>query len=247
MNFRQKLEKTINKNDSLVCVGLDPEKEKDALFFFNKQIIDTTYDLVACYKPNSAFYEAYGLDGLKQLKDTIEYIQKKYPEIPIILDAKRGDIGNTSKMYAKAVFDYWDADAVTVSPFYGRDSLEPFFEYKNKLIFILVKTSNPDAKMFQDYLKVVQTIKTWPFENMGLVVGATYPQELKEVREIFSSSIILSAGIGIQGADIEKAVKSGIDKEGSGIVFNASRSILYASNPREATIKLRDEINKYRR
>ncbi len=247
MDFRQKLEKTINKNNSLVCVGLDPDlKDVATLFSFNKQIIDTTHDLVACYKPNIAFYEAHGLEGLSQLKKTIEYLQSKYPEIPIILDAKRGDVGNTAKMYAKAVFNYWGVDAVTVSPYYGLDSLMPFLDYKDKFIFILVKTSNPDSKMFQDYFKITQTIKTWSFENIGVVVGATYPQELKEIREILPAKIILSAGIGAQGADVKKAVKSGIDKESGGIVFNASRSILYASNPREAAQKLRDEINKYR-
>lgn len=247
MNFQQKLKNTIAKNNSLVCVGLDPDlKDKNALFSFNQKIIDETHDLVACYKPNIAFYEAYGLDGLSQLKKTIEYLKLKYPAIPIILDAKRGDVRNTAKMYARAVFDYWAADAATVSPYYGLDSLMPFLDYKDKFIFILVKTSNPDAKMFQDYLKIAQAIKTWPFENIGVVVGATYPQELKKVREILPDRIIVSAGIGAQGADVEKAVKAGVNKEGRGIVFNVSRSILYAKNPREEALKLRDEINKYR-
>ncbi len=270
MNFQQKLTKTIKANNSLVCVGLDPDidklptslkQQKLPLTTFNKAIIDATHDLVACYKPNIAFYEAYGLEGLEQLKKTIEFIQLKYPQTPVILDAKRGDIGNTSKMYAKAVFDYWQIDAVTVYPYPGLDALQPFFDYQDKTTFLLIRTSNPDAKMFQDllvdgepyYLAIAKKIKAWNFNNMGIFVGATYPQELKKLRIIFPDKIFLSAGIGAQAGEIKQAVESGIDNKGAGIIFNASRSILYASDgkdfaqeAREATRKLKEEINKYR-
>lgn len=278
MNFQHKLNQIIEKNNSLVCVGLDPELEKlpkhllskkDPIFAFNKAIIDETADLVCAYKPNIAFYEAYGLDGLKQLKKTIDYLQKHYPDIPIILDAKRGDIANTAKMYAKAVFEYWRADAVTVYPHLGLDSLEPFLSYKEKLIILLIKTSNPDSGMFQDlsichpelvpgspepsYLAMSQKISTWSFDNLGIFVGATYPRQLKELRELFPNHIFLSAGFGAQKGMIEQAVKAGVDRYGKGIMFNASRSILYASigkdfakKAREETEKLRDTINIYR-
>jgi len=271
MTFAQKLNSIVKNNNSLLCIGLDPElsklpshlqKVKDPIFEFNKAIIDATHDLVCTYKPNIAFYEAEGLEGLKQLEQTIKYIQSSYPEVPIILDAKRGDIGNTDRMYAKAAFEKWKADAVTVYPYLGKDSLIPFFEYQEKLVIILIRTSNPDAKMFQDiivdgkplYLKIAKEIATWRYNNIGIFVGATYPEELKLIRNIFPTSIFLSAGLGAQQAEIERAVKSGIDENGAGIMFNASRSILYASSgedfaqkARDEAKKLRDLINKFRK
>lgn len=263
MTFKQKLEKIVRVNNSLLCVGLDPDLEKipkrilekgNPLFKFNKSIIDSTHDLVCSYKPNIAFYEAYGIEGLMQLKQTIEYLQRAYPEIPIVLDAKRADIGNTAKMYAKSVFDYWNADAITVYPHLGLDSLTPFLDYEDKLTILLIKTSNPDSSMFQNlringkpyYLEMAEKIKTWRYQNIGIFVGATYPKELSELRKIFPDKIFLSAGLGAQGAEIEKTVNAGIDKAKSGIMFNASRSILYAKNPREEAKKTRDLINKYR-
>ncbi|MBI2443379.1 MAG: orotidine-5'-phosphate decarboxylase, partial [Candidatus Levybacteria bacterium] len=159
MIFRDKLETIIAKNNSLLCVGLDPDltklpkhllAAKDPIFEFNKAIVDATHDLVCVYKPNIAFYEAEGIDGLRQLKLTVDYIQNEYSGIPILLDAKRGDIGNTAEKYAKAVFEFWNADAVTVFPHLGLDSLTPFFEYKDKMTIVLIKTSNPDSGMFQD-------------------------------------------------------------------------------------------------
>lgn len=263
MTFRQKLEKITKKNNSLLCVGLDPDlkkvpkqflKTQNPIFEFNKSIINTTHDLICAYKPNTAFYEAYGIDGLKQLKQTIEHLQSNYPEIPIVLDAKRADIPNTAKMYAKAFFNYWNADAITVYPNLGLDSLLPFLNYKDKLIILLLKTSNPDADMFQTlstngkpyYLKISEIIKTWSYPNIGIFVGATYPKELYELRRIFPNSIFLSAGMGAQSAEIEKAVKAGIDKNKRGIMFNASRSIIYAKKPKIETKKLKDLINKYR-
>lgn len=272
MNFKDKLDKIIKKNNSLVCVGLDTEIEKlpnhlkkanDAIFKFNKAIIDATHDKVCVYKPNIAFYEAYGIDGLTQLKKTITYIQYKYPEVPILLDAKRGDIGNTAKMYAKAIFDYWKADATTIYPHLGMDTISPYLEYKNKLVILLIKTSNPDSGMFQDmkvgadpfYLAMAKKIKklVLAYNNVGIFVGATYPEEMRQIRKLFPDKIFLTAGIGAQKAEAKNTIQAGLDKNKSGIMFNASRSILYASNgedfgerAREETDKLRTEINKYR-
>lgn len=256
MVFKKKFDNIVAKNNSLVCVGLDPDNDKlkTSLFIFNKKIIDETYDLVCAYKPNIAFYEANGIKGLLQLKKTIEYLKNKYPYIPIILDAKRGDIGNTARMYAKSVFDYWNADAVTVFPHLGKDSLEPFLKYKNKLTIVLLKTSNPDSETFQNvitsgvpyYLKMAREIKKWNYKNIGIFVGATQPQEMKKVRQLFPRAIILSAGIGTQGGNIKAAVKAGINSKGKGIIFNSSRSIIYSNNPRQAALKLKNEINEYR-
>lgn len=270
MTFQQKLKKAIQKNKSLLCIGLDPELEKipkhllkktDPIFEFNKNIIDATSDLVCAYKPNTAFYEAYGLKGLASLKKTLEYLQKNYPYIPIILDAKRADIGNTAKMYAKAIFEYWKADATTAYPYLGLDSLEPFFEYKDKLTILLVRTSNPDAKTFQDltvgneplYMRIAKTIRQWNYENIGVFVGATYPKELANVRKIFPHTPVLTAGIGAQGAETERAVKAGIDKNGSNLICNNSRVIIYASSDkdfakavRQKAKEIRGIINNYR-
>lgn len=268
--FLKKYQEIIKKNNSLVCVGLDLElaklpkqllKESDPIFSFNKAIIDATHDLVCAYKPNIAFYEAEGITGLQSLKKTVDYLRKKYPKIPIILDAKRADIDNTAKMYAKAIFEYWQADATTVYPYLGHDSIKPFLVYKDKYIFFLIKTSNPDAKTFQDvkvknepfYLYIAKEIKKWRGKNVGVFVGATYPDELKKVRQIYPQQIILTAGIGAQGGQTKLAVKAGIDKKGINLICNSSRSIIYASNKkdfalaaRRETKKLKDLINKYR-
>lgn len=258
MTFQQKFQKIVEKNNSLLCVGLDPEHGKLpsglSQFQFNKQIIDQTYEYVCAYKPNIAFYEAMGIKGLQNLRDTIDYLKKEHAEIPIILDAKRGDIGNTAKMYAKAVFDYWQADAVTVFPHLGLDAIEPFLSYKDKLTILLFKTSNPDSGTFQNldvngvpyYLKVAETVKNWNKENVGIFVGATYPAEMKSLRELFPSNIFLSAGMGAQGAEIKEIVEAGVDENGAGIMFNASRSIIFDDDPKSAAQKTRDEINTYR-
>ena len=261
MDFANKLQKAVSKNNSLLCVGLDPDpsqgdsfKSGHSIFKFNQQIIDQTADLVCAYKPNIAFYEAEGLEGLRALKETILYLAKNFPQIPIVFDAKRADIPNTARMYAKSAFDYWQADAVTVYPHLGLDSLKPFLEYKDKLIILLIKTSNPDSGMFQDlktadgpyYLAMAKRIKSWQFKNIGIFAPATYPKELEELRAIFPDKIFLSAGIGAQSGKIKAAVQAGVDKAGKGIIFNSSRSIIYAQDPRKVAIKLRDEINKYR-
>lgn len=271
VNASAKIQNQIKKNNSLVCVGLDPEydlvkgrtlstslkkagSQGPSLFEFNEWIIDQTADLVCAYKPNIAFYEAEGASGLSDLKKTIEYLQSQYPQIPVILDAKRADVPNTARMYAKSAFEYWQADAVTVYPHLGFDSVEPFLKYKDKLTILLFKTSNPDSGIFQNlevhgepyYLKIAQEIKKWKDDNIGIFVGATYPNELATLRKIFPDKMFLSAGIGAQSAQIEKAVKAGVDKSGAGIMFNASRSIIYDQSPRKAAQKLKDEINKYR-
>ena len=272
MNFNQKLENVTQKNNSLLCIGLDTDlekipkhllKENDPIFSFNKVIIDSTFDLVCSYKPNIAFYEAYGEKGHKSLKKTIEYIQKKHPEIPIILDAKRADIANTSKMYARAVFDYFGADAVTVYPYLGLDAIKPFLNYKNKLTILLIKTSNPDSGVFQNlkvgnsnlplYLTMANEIKKWNFPNIGLFVGATYPEELGNVRKIFPTISILTAGIGAQNAQTQKTIKAGVDSLGNNLICNNSREIIYADSgehfAKKVRIKakdIRNVINMYR-
>ena len=263
VNSFDKFDKSISKNNSLVCVGLDPQIEKlpkkfkkspSSIFPFNKYIIDSTSEFTAAYKPNIAFYEAYGIEGLKQLKLTIDYIQKKYSKWPILLDAKRGDVPNTAKMYAKAIFMYWGVDAVTVYPNLGQNATEPFLEYKDKLTILLIKTSNSDSGTFQNlkiagdpyYLKMAKVISTWKAKNFGLMVGATYPNELKELRKIFPTKLFLSPGIGAQAGDIKNAVRVGMDKNKKGIIFNASRSIIYSESPQKAAQSLRDEINSHR-
>ncbi|MFC1711224.1 orotidine-5'-phosphate decarboxylase [Patescibacteria group bacterium] len=271
MNFIIKIKKIQKKNNSLICIGLDVDitripkflkKLKDPVFEFNKKIIDSTHDLVCAYKPNIAFYEARGLKGLRSLKKTIKYLQNKYKDTPIILDAKRGDIGSSSKQYAKAFFEYWDVDAITVFPYLGLDSISSFLDYKNKYIFLLLKTSNPDSSMFQDlkllngkpfYLNLAKEISKWNNNNFGVFCGATYPKELLQIRKIFPNKVILTAGIGAQGGDPKKTVKAGVDSNSLNLICNSSRSIIYAScdknfnqKARQATIKLRNIINKYR-
>lgn len=264
MDYKKKLEKKWREK-RFVCLGLDPEIEKipqkikkkyknpkDIIFNFNKEIIDSTVDIVATYKPNSAFYEAWGQDGWETLKLTVDYIRDNFPDMPIILDAKRADIGNTSRMYAKAAFEYFNADSVTVYPHVGRDALEPFFEYKDKTTIVLIKTSNPDSKMFMDldvrgkpyYLRIAEEISTWNIDNIGIFVGATYPEEMASVRNIFPNAPFLSAGLGAQGGDVKKIVKAGINKDKNGIVFNSSRGILYASSGEDFAIVARAEVIK---
>lgn len=245
--FYSKLQNAIEKNNSLLCIGLDPDSAKTSkpFFEFNKTIIDSTADLVCAYKPNIAFYEAVGIDGLTQLKKTIEYIHTKYPEIPVILDAKRADVPNTAKMYAKAVFEYWNADAATIFPFLGYDSVEPFFKYEDKSPIVIIKTSNKDASTVENP-NILEEVKKWAFPNLSLFVGATDPESLGKVRRLFPQNPILTAGIGAQGASIEKSVKAGVDANSSNLICNSSREIIYADNPREKAIEIRDIINSYR-
>lgn len=274
MNFQQKLEKITKKNDSLVCVGLDPDlkkipkfllKKPDPIFTFNKAIIDNTHDLTSAYKPNIAFYESQGEKGLRSLKKTTDYLHKKYPQIPIILDAKRGDIGHTNLAYIGLIFKYLDVDAVTLHPYLGKQSLLPFLSLKDRFFFILCRTSNPGAGEFQD-LKVKEkklyqllakkVAQDWNSNNnCGLVVGATYPKELKIVRKIVGNDMIfLVPGIGKQGGDVKKTIRAGKNNLGAGMIVNSTRGIIFASQgkdfaqkAREKTAELKNLINKYRK
>lgn len=272
LTFQKKLDKIVKKNNSLLCIGLDSDfekiptylkKEKNAVFKFNKAIIDKTHDLVCAYKPNSAFYEAYGADGIKQLKMTCDYLRKKYHDIIIILDAKRGDIGSTNEGYIKYVFDYLGVDGLTIQPYLGKESVLPFLALKDKGLIVLCRTSNPGAGEFQDleinkiplYKIVAQRVlKLWNKNNNCLmVIGATYPKELAEIRKISGDMTFLVPGIGVQGADLEKTVKAGLNSRKAGMIINSSRGIIYASNgsdsaakAREEATKLKDQINFYR-
>lgn len=259
MTFRQKLDAVVKKNNSLLCVGLDSDIDKipghiqkgeHPQSTFNNAIIDATHDLVCAFKPNTAFYESRGLPGIEALKRTCDYIRETYPEIVIIIDAKRADIGSTNEGYVKFIFDYLGADAVTLHPYLGREALKPFLDRKEKGSIILCRTSNPGAGEFQDemYEKVAEHVaKDWNSNNnCALVVGATYPTELEIVRRIVGDMPILIPGVGAQGGDVEKTVKAGVDSSGKNAIINASRSIIFAANPRQEAQKLRDQINLYR-
>lgn len=261
MTFQEKLEKIVKKNNSLVCVGLDSDvvkiPEKKSQFSFNKTIIDATFDLVCSYKLNIAFYESIGLKGLKDLKLTTTYLKSKYPEIPIIIDAKRGDIGNTNYGYVQFIFDILEADAVTVSPYLGSEAMGPFLERKDKGIIVLCRTSNSGAGEFQDlkigkkklYEIVAENVaRKWNRnKNCLLVVGATYPYELKQVRKIIGeNTTILVPGIGVQGGDLEATLKAGLNKKKAGLIVNSSRGIIFAKNPREEVKKLKEGINRFK-
>ena len=248
------------KNNSILCVGLDPDLKNltgfKSQFAFNKKIIDETAGFVCCFKPQIAFYAAAGLSGLMDLKKTIDYIKNQYSHLPIILDAKRGDVGHTSEMYAKELFDIFNGDAATVNPYCGFDSLEPFLKRKDKGIFVICKTSNPSAADFQDlkvgkdplYVKVAQKIIGWSkkYPNVYLEIGATWPKEIGVLRKLAPDMLFLIAGIGAQGGDLESTLKNGLTEDGRGLIISASRNIIYAQNPKTAAQKLKDEINKYR-
>ncbi len=256
MRFDEKLSKIVEKNNSLLCVGLDVDKEKipnHSLLEFNKKIIDETKDIVCAYKLNMAFYEILGLKGYELLEETIRYIPK---DIVTILDGKRNDIGNTAKKYAQSLFETLKCDAVTINPYLGFDGIKPFLDYKDKYSFILCRTSNPSAKDFQDleiedktlYIHVAEKIKQWNAnKNVGAVVGATYPDELKQIRKVLGEDVILLIpGIGAQGGNVGKTIKYGTNKNGENAVINSSRGIIYSKDPRKSAILLKDEINKYR-
>jgi len=268
--FIERLRQLWDTNNSLVCVGLDPEIERfppqildqpSPIFQFNKAIVDATADLVCAYKPQFAHYAAYEAED--QLERTIDYIQSTYPTIPVILDSKRGDVGNTAERYAIEAFERYHADAVTVNPYLGGDSLEPFLKYEDKGVIILCRTSNPGAGDLQDLQiggrRLFHTVadlaaRRWNTRgNCMLVVGATYPRELAEVREITGDMPFLVPGVGAQGGDVAQAVQNGQTAAGSGLVISSSRSILYAAPDenfaaaaRAATEKLRDQVNASR-
>ena len=263
MEFVSRLLNASRRNRSLLCVGLDPDPSKlpvKDIFEFNKAIIDATADLVCCYKPNLAFYEALGIRGLQALNKTVNYIPR---DIPVIGDAKRGDIGNTATAYAKALFGYYKFDAVTVNPYMGYDSVKPFLDYRDKGIFVVCRTSNSSASDFQDLvdnfgMKFYQTVALRAGDwnkggNVGLVVGATYPEELKEIRKLCPGMPLLIPGIGAQGGDLELSVRYGVDAAKEMAIIVAARQVLYASKgpdyaqaARKAASELRDAINRYR-
>lgn len=291
-NFRQMLEAQWAR-DKFVCVGLDSEFSKipesvrrsytfgvsipEAICCFNREIVDTTGDIVLAYKPNAAFYEAHGDEGFVALRRTIVDIHAIAPDVPVILDAKRADIGNTNNGYVEMAFDYLGVDAITVNPYLGAEALQPFLARADKGIIVLCRTSNPGAGEFQDrrvnisnetrfelntYAKTFplyqviayQVAKVWNKNgNCGLVVGATHPDELREVRKLVGDMPILIPGIGAQGGDVEKTVKAGVDSRGYGMIINSSRGIIFASQEadfaeaaRRETEKLHNLINQCR-
>ncbi|HBF87895.1 MAG TPA: orotidine-5'-phosphate decarboxylase [Bacteroidales bacterium] len=245
---RTELFENIKKKGSFLCVGLDSSLDKipaflkkydDPIFEFNKAIVDATYDLTISYKPNLAFYESMGIKGMISLEKTANYIKKTYPELFLIADAKRGDIGNTSSMYAKAVFEHMCFDAVTVAPYMGEDSVSPFLQYKDKWVILLALTSNNGAFDFQFmedksgeklFEKVIKTSQKWANqENMMYVVGATKSEMLTDIRKLIPNHFLLVPGVGAQGGSLEESAKFGMN-DTCGLIVNSSRGIIYADN-----------------
>ena len=257
----QQLIEQIRLKKSFLCIGLDVDLTKipqhllaleDPIFEFNKAIIDATHDLCVSYKPNTAFYEAYGIKGWQSLQKTINYINVNYPEIFTIADAKRGDIGNTSTMYAKAFFEDLDFDSVTVAPYMGKDSVEPFLAFNNKHTIMLALTSNEGAFDFQTkngdgkelYKVVIETSKTWKnSQNLMYVVGATKAEYFTEIRQLIPNSFLLVPGVGAQGGSLQEVCKYGMS-ENVGLLINSSRGIIYASNETDFAEKAREEALK---
>ncbi len=266
--FREKFEQWSRANHSLLCVGLDPDPAKmpmewlcsdDPVFDFNRRIVDATWDLVCAYKPNLAFYEALGPSGMEALWRTLELLPQ---DMPVILDFKAGDIDNSAANYAKAAYEVWGFDAVTVNPYMGTDSIDPFTTYRTKCTFVLIRTSNRSAGMFQDlpvdgeplYRRIArELLERYPSDALGLVVGATAPAQLADLRALAPDRFILVPGIGPQGGDTGTAVRSGLDVTGSGLIVAASRAVIYAGSGRDfyrharaKAMELRDLINRYR-
>lgn len=263
----QQLIQQIQQKKSFLCIGLDVDLNKipkhlldleDPIFEFNRAIIDATHDLTVSYKPNTAFYEAYGIKGWMSLQKTIKYINSNYPDIFTIADAKRGDIGNTSSMYAKAFFEDLNFDSVTVAPYMGKDSVEPFLAFENKHTIMLALTSNEGAFDFQTlnvsdpsgsggkelYKQVLETSKTWKnSENLMYVVGATKAEYFTEIRKIVPDSFLLVPGVGAQGGSLSEVCKYGMNQN-IGLLINSSRAIIYASNGTDFAEKARIEALK---
>lgn len=262
----QQLIEQIKIKKSFLCVGLDVDLNKipkhlldleDPIFEFNKAIIDATHDLTVSYKPNTAFFEAYGIKGWMSLQKTINYINENYPDIFTIADAKRGDIGNTSSMYAKAFFEDLNFDSVTVAPYMGKDSVEPFLAFEDKHTIMLALTSNEGAFDFQTlkvdgtrgeakelYKRVLETSKTWKnSENLMYVVGATKAEYFTEIRKIVPDSFLLVPGVGAQGGSLSEVCKYGMNAN-VGLLINSSRGIIYASNSTDFAEKARAEALK---
>jgi orotidine-5'-phosphate decarboxylase len=270
MNFANALQDIWSRNNSLVCVGLDPEPirfpaplqgKPDAIFEFCRDIVDATADLVCAFKPQIAHFAAQRAeDALERL---IAHIHEKHPGVPVILDAKRGDIGTTAQHYASEAFDRYQADAVTLNPYLGRDSIQPFLDRADKGVILLCRTSNSGSRDFQDldcggrpfYQRVAETIALEWNENgnCALVTGATFPQEIFQVRAIVGDMPLLVPGIGAQGGDVAAVLDNGKTAEGTGLMISSSRAIIYADSgenyvqaARAAALELRDTINRYR-
>lgn len=265
--FKEKLNSAGSLQNSFVCVGLDPDPARMAvpdILEFNRTIIDATADVVCAFKPQLAFYEAFGIPGLQALEGTIAHIRRVAPHAIILGDAKRGDIGSTATAYAKAMFEVWGFDATTVNVYQGFDAVEPFLKYRDRGVFVLCRSSNPSARDIQDlpvqvggttmpvYRRVAERSEAWNTAgNVGLVIGATYPEELEELRKEHPTLPLLIPGVGAQGGDVVAATMYGLDKDGGGMLISSSRDILYASSDpktygeaaRGAAIKLRDQIN----
>lgn len=261
MNFTQKLMRAIEKNNSLLCVGLDPNPEKypahfpaevdtAALVAWSADIIRQTADLVCCYKPNFAFYEQFGAAGLDALRQTIAAVPA---DIPVLLDAKRGDIGSTAAAYARAAFEVWGADAVTVNPYLGRDSVAPFVAHLGKTAFVLCYTSNPSAATVQEFgddmplfEHIARQAQDWGDDaQIAFVIGATQPHALRRFRQVTAGRRpwILAPGVGVQGGNLTDALAAGLDDRGLGMIVPVSRAVIYADDPRAAAKSLRDTIN----
>ncbi len=270
MNFMQKLEQAWSSSDSLLCVGLDPNWQKipdhlktlpEPVFEFCKAIVDATHDLVCAFKPQIAYFA--GMQAEDQLEKTLNYIRETYPHIPIILDSKRGDIGATAEMYAAEAFDRFKVDAVTVNPYMGQDSAQPFLDRADKGVVILCRTSNPGAGDIQDlevdgepiYQRVATMVnRHWNSNhNCCIVVGATWPEQMATLRELTGDMPFLVPGVGAQGGDVESLVKAGRTADGRGLIINSSRAIIYAGDDenfaiaaRRVALETRDLINQHR-
>lgn len=262
--FIEKLAAAVRTNGSRLCVGLDPDFKRtpvEQLLSLNREVIEATADIVCCYKPNIAFYEAYGIAGLEALRKTLSATPA---HIPVLLDAKRGDVGNTAESYAAALFDIWGADAVTVNGYLGRDSLDPFLRRADRGVFVVCRTSNPGAVDLQDlpiaeegrsprplYMALAERVRDWnEHGNAGLVVGATYPREMANLRAVCPELPFLVPGVGAQAGALEESVRAAANRTDTGFLISASRAVMYAGAgnevdvaARRAAVQLRDAIN----
>lgn len=265
MNAIAKYNQRVDRANSLVCVGFDsdfaklPERFRGlefGQFEFNKEIIDLTHKHTSAYKPNIAFYEARGDRGIKELKMTLDYLRQNHPDILTICDAKRADIANTNEQYAKACFDWLGFDAVTLHPYLGKEALRPFLEREDRGCIILCRTSNPGAGEFQDLktegkplwqVVLAHVQDEWNKKgNCMIFMGATYPKEMRQAREIAPDMTFLVAGVDTQGGEAEEVVRAGLDSKGRGLIINSSRGIIFSQDPKTEVLKLQDAINRYR-
>lgn len=261
MSIIDKFNTRAEKANSLVCVGLDSEYEKLgglSQFEFNKKIIEATHEHVASYKANIAFYEARGDAGLRELKQTMDYLRAQHPDIFTICDAKRGDIGNSNRGYIMELFDWMQFDAITILPYLGKESAMPFLERADKCCIIICRTSNPGAGEFQDlgvghlskplWQIIAEHVRDdWNFNNNCMLsAGATFPREMKKMREIAPNMTFLVPGIGAQGGSAKDTVEAGINREGKGLVIHSAQGIIFSDDPKRETIVLKEAVNFHR-